>query len=867
MDNQNREQETDKAVVDGHHVSCSAAAAVLPAPEADTSIAPAATICPSTSAPDPHSDTDTLPAPISQLLTDVSIEYRRGGGLIGSVEEKKTMQERIKQHVLRHLTQNQTSLTPTSAVPPTPADPKSVASGSTCDESSASSSSLPPLCSKSSLLRHLSEAAASGLISHAFKDEIKHMLLAPRMHVLSTTRLVRRVSAQKEHENASADDHAASLEQARSENTTPQTDPSAATASSDVAAHPTSSASVDSSPCIDATAGASVEVVSHQIDTSGLDADQCLQLQSDEREAIIAIYGEENVTCDEKMIEEETEVKEEAEPGYDDDEEDEENEDSSDNNSEDGAEDAKEDTENGETIVDDTAAISASSSSPAPIHPAPASQKCSVVSVRVFPYPAQGPERNAVSALVRFTLPPFYPYLRPAFDVMSMDGEGVTSADGVMLDAAISQAIQAFYEVEPVPIAEGEDSPPVRLFDLITSAQDFLCEYQSYLEDAAYHAQMEDQRKEEARRQREEREKKERIRRLQEEHARAYFEAEKRLKSPTINDRKVVEKEAGSGNSERLDETLEQMVEVEHGLDKFEDDAAGAGIEGLEADTPSSSSSTSVDIKRSDFVRVCDGLVPPPEQIVEHIIEQDPNFLGKWAYHECLTLGMHDTTWLKQKRIDHLFASRMAKIVSPFLLYRFRKLQQLYRSMGIPWKASIAFHGTLPHWVGSIRQHGLIVPGQKIGDRNEVLNHRTDAGWYGRGIYLSPDLGMSLSYASRFLSSTFVCLVLRGRVSVVEYCEGCAKLDGVDSHSNALGTEWVIFNSAAVLPIYLLSARHTSLAYDLPPPPPPASEKLSAAKAAKIRQKVEALKEKGLHKPFTKMMKQKTKASNRPTRR
>lgn len=51
---------------------------------------------------------------------------------------------------------------------------------------------------------------------------------------------------------------------------------------------------------------------------------------------------------------------------------------------------------------------------------------------------------------------------------------------------------------------------------------------------------------------------------------------------------------------------------------------------------------------------------------------------------------------------------------------------------------------------------GLIVPGQ-FG-----VKHATDAGFYGRGIYLSPNPAMSISYC-RGGGKLLVCSVIMGR--------------------------------------------------------------------------------------------------------
>lgn len=110
---------------------------------------------------------------------------------------------------------------------------------------------------------------------------------------------------------------------------------------------------------------------------------------------------------------------------------------------------------------------------------------------------------------------------------------------------------------------------------------------------------------------------------------------------------------------------------------------------------------------------------------------------------------------------------------------------------------STAFHGTTSQAMAPIVRTGLVVPGDK------GVRHRTDVGWYGAGIYLSPSAALSLSYASA--GKLFVCAALLGRSHRMAGIEcGCACKKGYDSHLSPDGSEWVLFQASQVLPVYVL---------------------------------------------------------------
>eukprot|EP00727_Mastigamoeba_balamuthi_P008418 m51a1_g4199 hypothetical protein (370) ;mRNA; r:7163-8423 len=105
----------------------------------------------------------------------------------------------------------------------------------------------------------------------------------------------------------------------------------------------------------------------------------------------------------------------------------------------------------------------------------------------------------------------------------------------------------------------------------------------------------------------------------------------------------------------------------------------------------------------------------------------------------------------------------------------------------------MAYHGTGSDARESIMEKGLVVPG------THGVEHRTDEGFYGRGIYVSPDVDTALGYGEAGV--VFLCAVLRGRVyTCEEEIHGAGLMPGYDSHE--CDAEWVIFSEAHVLPIY-----------------------------------------------------------------
>jgi aprataxin and PNK-like factor len=117
-------------------------------------------------------------------------------------------------------------------------------------------------------------------------------------------------------------------------------------------------------------------------------------------------------------------------------------------------------------------------------------------------------------------------------------------------------------------------------------------------------------------------------------------------------------------------------------------------------------------------------------------------------------------------------------------------------------KPCIAYHGTAETNINSILEKGLLVPGKGDG---KTVQHATDSGWWGGGIYLSPDSSLSIGYC-RGGKKLLICSVIMGRrFNVTERMDGADLKENYDSHVACNGTEWVLFEPSQVLPCYLVS--------------------------------------------------------------
>eukprot|EP01084_Bolivina_argentea_P206018 351832_1 len=111
------------------------------------------------------------------------------------------------------------------------------------------------------------------------------------------------------------------------------------------------------------------------------------------------------------------------------------------------------------------------------------------------------------------------------------------------------------------------------------------------------------------------------------------------------------------------------------------------------------------------------------------------------------------------------------------------------------------------HWTKSSNFAPISKTGLKVPDGN-IIQHQTDTGYYGRGIYTSPDPKYAQGYGHG-ANKLFVCLSLPGRQYKASYPQMLGKplMDGYDSHisKDRNEMEWVFFNSHQLLLCYLVT--------------------------------------------------------------
>jgi hypothetical protein len=131
-------------------------------------------------------------------------------------------------------------------------------------------------------------------------------------------------------------------------------------------------------------------------------------------------------------------------------------------------------------------------------------------------------------------------------------------------------------------------------------------------------------------------------------------------------------------------------------------------------------------------------------------------------------------------------------------------------------RPKITFHGTKKETVRSIVRHGFLKPGDIHPGTGEPLPVRCGS-TYGRGIYSSPSPSFALSYtpwAEKITASDIagmkliVCATLMGRASAVFGHDNWRDLsiarEGADSHVGNQEQEYIVFDSAQILPCYVV---------------------------------------------------------------
>jgi len=129
----------------------------------------------------------------------------------------------------------------------------------------------------------------------------------------------------------------------------------------------------------------------------------------------------------------------------------------------------------------------------------------------------------------------------------------------------------------------------------------------------------------------------------------------------------------------------------------------------------------------------------------------------------------------------------------------------------------MTFHGTSTRFVPSIIRHGFLAPGAKHPETHQTLPVRCGS-TYGQGIYSSPSAEFSLSYSGTEARPTtttgfwgmklFVCATIMGRTAQMtredEWWLQTKPFEGADSHVGNYNMEYIVFDSAQILPCYVI---------------------------------------------------------------
>ncbi|XP_048239190.1 uncharacterized protein LOC124148675 [Haliotis rufescens] len=144
--------------------------------------------------------------------------------------------------------------------------------------------------------------------------------------------------------------------------------------------------------------------------------------------------------------------------------------------------------------------------------------------------------------------------------------------------------------------------------------------------------------------------------------------------------------------------------------------------------------------------------------------------------------------------------SKVEYVVNPTLVKRFKDARQhLKKTRGEDNSYPVlAFHGTEEKNIVPICETGFRVPG------SAGFSHRTDTGWYGKGVYFSEYPSYSMSYIQG-ATKLLLCQVLPGKVyKCTKLIHGASLAKGNDSHTSPDGKELVIFNSHHIIPCYIV---------------------------------------------------------------
>ena len=129
----------------------------------------------------------------------------------------------------------------------------------------------------------------------------------------------------------------------------------------------------------------------------------------------------------------------------------------------------------------------------------------------------------------------------------------------------------------------------------------------------------------------------------------------------------------------------------------------------------------------------------------------------------------------------------------------------------------LVFHGTRRQYIANILARGFVKPGDVMNHQGDTLEVRCGSS-FGRGTYTSPEPRYAMHYSDYTAPESrsdcripgqklIVCAALMGRKYVCRHGEkrGVDKVEsGYDSHVSETGFEYIVFNAAQLLPLYVL---------------------------------------------------------------
>ncbi|XP_021350786.1 uncharacterized protein LOC110448723 isoform X2 [Mizuhopecten yessoensis] len=157
--------------------------------------------------------------------------------------------------------------------------------------------------------------------------------------------------------------------------------------------------------------------------------------------------------------------------------------------------------------------------------------------------------------------------------------------------------------------------------------------------------------------------------------------------------------------------------------------------------------------------------------------------------------------------------SKVDYAVNPNLVKKFKSAREdLKKHRGADKSFPVlAFHGTDMKNIKPICETGFKVPG------DTGFTHKTDTGYYGKGVYFSEFPSYSMSYIHG-ATKLLLCQVLPGKVfQCTKLIHGSALQKGHDSHTSPDKMELVIFNGNHILPSYIVHYENASTNFTYKP--------------------------------------------------